>query len=233
MEFTHDVRCAQTAFASLCPMGGSFIFIRVAVPILGPIVTAEVRVLIAGLTLLLYATAISAQLELRSRWFQYLLIGALNSAIPFALISTAEMHLTASIAAILNATTPLFGAVISTLWLKDPLTGRKIVGIAISIIGVIILVGWSPLIRNYVTFVSIGASLLASALYGLASVYTKAKTTDAPPLGMAVGSQLGASLLLIPALPFVPPMSWPSPMVMLCVLTLALLSTALGSVLKL
>jgi len=179
---------------------------------------------------LLYAIASRTQLELWSRWPQYLLIG-INSAIPFVLISTAEIHLSASIAAILNATSPLFGAVISALWLKEPLTCRKIVGITIAIIGVIVLVGWSPLPLNSVTFVSIGASLLASALYGLAGTYTRAKVIGAPPLGMAVGSQLGASLLLAPALPFLPPTAAPSATILLCVLTLALFSTALAYIL--
>ena len=211
--------------------GGSFIFIRVTVPLLGPIVTAEARVLIAGLALLLYAIIIGARLELQSRWPQYLLIGTLNSAVPFALISAAEIHLSASMAAILNATSPLFGAVISAVWLKELLTGRKIVGTTIAVVGVVVLVGWSPLPLNSVTLISIGASLLASALYGLAGTYTRAKVTAAPPLGMAVGSQLGASLMLTPLLPFMPPTAAPSLVVILCVLTLALFSTALAYVL--
>ena len=98
--------------------GGSFIFIRVISPVLGPLMTAEVRVLIAGVTLFLYARAIKARLELRKRWRQYLTIGALNAAIPFALIATAELHITASMAAILNATSPLFAAIFSAMWLS-------------------------------------------------------------------------------------------------------------------
>ena len=66
-----------------------------------------------------------ASLEIRVRWRQYLILGAINSAIPFVLISTAELHLPASLASILNATSPLFGAVIAAVWIKDPLTRRK------------------------------------------------------------------------------------------------------------
>jgi drug/metabolite transporter (DMT)-like permease len=208
--------------------GGSFLFMRIAAPVLGPIVVAESRVLIAGLALFLYACAAKRPMELRSRWRQYLIIGAVNSAIPFALIAAAQLRLTASLAAILNATSPLFGAVIAAAWINDPLTMRKIAGLILGIVGVTILVGWHPMEVSFEVALSIGASLLAAVFYGIASVYTKAKVAGAPSLGMAVGSQLGASLLLLPLIPIVPPFSAPSGGVLLCVLLLALGSTGLA-----
>lgn len=211
--------------------GGSFIFIRVVAPVLGPLMTVEARVLIAGVTLFLYARAIKARMDVRTWWPQYLVIGALNSAIPFALIAAAEMHITASMAAILNATSPLFGAVISALWLKERLTPVKVIGIAVAVAGVAVLVGWSPITYNTVTLLSIGASLTASLLYGLAGAYTKAKAKGVPPLGMAVCSQLAASLLIAPVLPFAWPAAHPSPAVIACMLMLGLLSTGLAFVL--
>jgi drug/metabolite transporter (DMT)-like permease len=208
--------------------GGSFILIRVVVPSLGPIVTVEARVLIAGLALLLVAAVVRRPLELRDRWPQYLAVGAMNSALPFALISAAELHLTASMAAILNATSPLFGALVAAAWLGDPLTGRKLAGISIALSGIVVLLGWSPLPWTVATFLSVTASLLAALCYGVGSGYTKVKLSGAPPLGMAIGSQLGASLCLAPLVPLAPPTAAPSLAVVLCVLTLALLSTALA-----
>jgi drug/metabolite transporter (DMT)-like permease len=205
--------------------GGSFLFMRIAAPVLGPIVVAESRVLIAGLALMLYACALKRPMELKSRWGQYLIIGALNSAIPFALIADAQLRLTASLAAILNATSPLFGAAIAAVWINDPLTMKKIGGLILGIVGVTILLGWSPMDVSVGVALSIGASFLAAGFYGIASVYTKAKVSGAPSLGMAVGSQLGASLLLLPLIPIVPPFSAPSGSVLLCVLLLALGST--------
>jgi drug/metabolite transporter (DMT)-like permease len=205
--------------------GGSFLFMRIAAPILGPIVLAESRVLIAGLALLFYSRAAKRPMELRARWRQYLIIGAVNSAIPFTLIAAAELTLTASSAAILNASSPLFGAAIAAVWIKDPLTMRKIGGLVLGIAGVAILVGWSPMDLSFEASLSIAASLLAAAFYGIASVYTKAKVSGAPSLGMAVGSQIGASLLLLPLIPVEPPFSLPSGGVLLCVLLLALGST--------
>ncbi|HTE17918.1 MAG TPA: DMT family transporter [Armatimonadota bacterium] len=208
--------------------GGSFIFIRIAVPVLGPVGVAAARVLIAGAALLLYAAATGARLELRARWGQYLVIGVLNSAVPFVLIGAAEVHLSASMAAILNATSPLFGALLAALFLGEPLTGRKTAGMVVAVAGVVVLVGWTPLAPGAGPLLGIAGSLLAAAFYGLAGVYTKARVKDAPPLGMAVGSQLAAGLLLAPLLPFAPPAAVPSAAVLLCVLALALLSTALA-----
>jgi len=208
--------------------GGSFIFIRIAAPALGPILLVTIRVLVAGAVLALYAIVTKRSLELRARWRQYTIIGALNSAIPFVLISTAELHLTASLAAILNATSPLFGALIACLWIKDPLTPRKIGGLLLGLLGVAVLAGWSPLALSGTIALSAGASLLGATFYGLASVYTKAKVRGATPLGMTAGSMLGAGLLLAPIAPFTLPISPPSNIALLSVLALALLCTALA-----
>ena len=208
--------------------GGSFIFIRIAAPVLGPIVLVTLRVFLAGSALLVYALITRSDLELRTRWRQYLILGALNSAIPFVLISTAELQLPASLAAILNATSPLFGAVIAAIWIKDPLTRRKIAGLVIGLIGVGVLVGWSPTEFTPVVALAAGASLLGAAFYGLASVYTKAKVVGARPIGMATGSQFAAGLLLLPFVPFSTRTGSPSITVVFSVLALALLCTALA-----
>src|SRR3712207_8503254 len=71
----------------------------------------ELRVGIASLALVLFAAAVGRRPKLRARWRQFLLIGTLNAAIPFTLIAAAEIHLTASLAAILNSTTVMFAAV--------------------------------------------------------------------------------------------------------------------------
>lgn len=206
--------------------GGSFIFIRVAAPVLGPVVLVWVRVLLAGLLLLAYALGSGRSIEFRRHWRQYLMLGLFNSALPFVLISAAELQLSASLAAMLNATSPLFGAVIAFFWLRDPFTTRKLAGLALGIAGVTILAGWSPITLDAVVLLSILASLAGAASYGLASVYTKAKVSNIPALNMAAGSQLAAGLLLSPLAPFTWPTVNPSPTVVLCTLALAVASTA-------
>jgi drug/metabolite transporter (DMT)-like permease len=211
--------------------GGSFLFVRVAVPTLGPIALIAARVGMAGVALLAYASATRQELALRQFWRQYLIIGIVNSALPFVLIATAELHLTASLAAILNATSPLFGALVAALWLGEPLTGRKLAGLGLGLLGVSIVVGWSPLTLSPALLGAILASLGGAVAYGVAGSYTKRHAQDAPALGMAVGSQLAATLVLAPLLLFAWPARPPSPAVVACVLALALASTALAYVL--
>ena len=212
--------------------GGSFLFIRVAVHELGPVVTAAVRVFVAGLALVLYASLTRHRLDLRARWPQYLLLGVIGAAVPFALIAASELRLPASMAAILNATTPLFGALVGALWLGEPLRAGKAAGIALALVGVGITVGWGPLALDTATVVAVGASLLAALCYALAGAYTKARLTGAPPLGMAVGSLGAASLILLPAAPFAWPVAAaPSAAVLWCVLAIALFSTAIAYIL--
>src|SRR5581483_3881706 len=101
----------------------------------------------------------------------------------------------------------------------------------LGVTGVVVLVGWSPIELTGAVALSVGASLLGAASYGVASVYTKLHAAGAPPLGMAVGSQLGASLLLLPLAPALPPTSAPSVAVVAYMLLLAFASTALAYVL--
>ncbi len=176
--------------------GGSFIFIRIAALALGAIATADMRVVIAGLALLAYAAALRSKLELKERWRQYLVVGLLNSAAPFTLISWSEVHLSASMAAILNATTPFFGAVVAAIWLRERLTTAKLIGILIAFVGVLILVGWSHMKPDGVTVLAIIASLAGALSYGISATYAKMNTKGASPMGLAVGSQVSASLLL-------------------------------------
>jgi drug/metabolite transporter (DMT)-like permease len=211
--------------------GGSFLFIRIAAPVLGPVVLIELRVLVAGVILLLYVLATRSRLDLRARWRHYLVIGSINSAIPFTLIATAELHLTAGLAAILNATSPLFGAVVAALWIKEALTRNKVIGLILGLIGVTVLVGWNSFPFSTVLALSVTASLAAAACYGIASVYTKLYLRGTSSLAVSTCSQLGASLFLLPLTFAVPSKHIPTLPVILSVAALALLCTAVAYVL--
>jgi drug/metabolite transporter (DMT)-like permease len=211
--------------------GASFIFFRVIVPVLGPVVTVELRVLIAGIALLIYASIVRAKLEWRERWPWYAIIGITNSAVPFALIAYSEVRLTASLASILNASTPLFTAILAAIFFRDPLTSRKILGLVLGFAGVVVLVGWSPLKSDLTTYLSVAAMLGATFFYGLSSNLTRLKLKGAPPLGAAVGSQLASSLALLPLVPFNPAPATPDLTVLLCLLGLALVCTAFAYIL--
>jgi drug/metabolite transporter (DMT)-like permease len=215
-------------FALAALWGASFLFIRIAAPVMGPVLLIEVRVALAGLTLLGFALAAGKDLQFRRYWRQYAVIGVINSAIPFVLIAIASLQLPASLAAILNATTPLFGAIFAYAWLREPLTRRKIGGLVLGFLGVAVLAGWAPIALSGRVIVAAVCSLLGAASYGLAGVYTKARAAGAPAFGMAVGSQLAASLALLPLVPFTLPSEPPGSVAIISVLALAFFCTALA-----
>jgi drug/metabolite transporter (DMT)-like permease len=208
--------------------GASFIYIRVAVPALGPFVLVELRVGLAAVALALCAALVGRLPKLRGRWRQFALLGAVNVAIPFSLISTAEINLTASLAAILNSTTVMFTAVVAAVWMGDALTARKLVGVALGIVGVTVLVGWDPIAMNWAVALSVGAMLAASLAYALGSVYAKRTFADSPPLAIASGQLTAAAMLMLPLAAVSAPEQSPSMIVVLSVLGLALPSTAVA-----
>ncbi len=206
--------------------GGSFAFMRVAVAGLGPVWLAAMRVSLAFLALFALALARRQVPALRDRWPDFLVVGAINTALPFTLFSFAAQYLTASTAAILNATAPFFATIVAALWLKDRVTPAKIVGMILGIAGVALLVGWQPEPMTANKLVAVGACLAASLSYGVASVYAKARLTGLPSSSIALYSQMMAMFILVPALPFVPPPGAVTPLVAANVLGLALASTA-------
>jgi drug/metabolite transporter (DMT)-like permease len=210
--------------------GSSFILYRIVAPVLGAVWTAETRVTLAGLVLLVFAFATKAKLE-PERWRWYGAIGVLNSGLPFALIAFAQLQLTASMAAILNATTPMWSVLLGALLFGGALTLQKGLGLMLGVLGVVVLVGWSPLEPSLQTGLSIAAMLGATFCYGLSSNMANRFLKGAPPLGAAVGSQLGSSLALLPLLPFDPPRATPSLLVIGCVVALALVCSAVAYIL--
>lgn len=208
--------------------GASFLFIRVAVPALGPFVLVGLRVGLAALVLALFAVASRRALKLRGLWGPLLFVGFANTAVPFSLISASEVHLTASLAAILNSTTVLFTALVAAVWLGDSLTPKKILGVLLGIFGVAVLVGWDPLPLSPIVLLSVAAVLGASLCYGVGGVYTKRTFAGVPPLTLAVGQQTAAAGVMIPVALTDLPGETPSVAVALCVLGLAVLSTAVA-----
>jgi drug/metabolite transporter (DMT)-like permease len=206
--------------------GASFLFIRVAVPALGPFVLMELRVGLAALALTLYAAMLARTPELRTRWKQFLTIGAVNAAIPFSLIAIAEINLTASLAAILNSTTALFAPLVAAAWIGESLATRQIVGLVSGIVGVAVLVGWDPIPLNAAVLLSVMAMLVASLSYALGGVYAKRTFAGVPSMTLAIGQQAAAAALLLPLAIATLPGEVPSRVAALCVLGLALLCTA-------
>jgi drug/metabolite transporter (DMT)-like permease len=208
--------------------GASFLFVRMAVPVLGPFPLVAMRVLLGGLILLGYAASVGHAPNWRLHWRRYLMIGLLNNAIPFTLIATAQLHLTASFAALLNATTPLFSAMVAALWIKDKLTAAKISGLLLGITGVGVIVGWQPVPLGTEQWVSILLMLGATCSYGVAAVYGRVAFSGVNAISTATGQLMASSAMMLPLALLNPPTKPIEPVTIVAMLGLAVLSTALA-----
>jgi drug/metabolite transporter (DMT)-like permease len=211
--------------------GLAFVFIRVAVVPLGPPALVELRQLIAGAVLLLYLRWLGQPLDLQRQWRKYLALAVLSAALPFTLIAAAQQVLTASYTVILVSTSPLVAALLAAGVLGEPLTARKLGGLVLGIAGVALLVGWNPAGEPIPPAWTIACVLAAAVLYAIAGVYTRVATRGLAPMATAAGSQLVAAALLAPFVVAVPPARFPTPVEWLCVVALALLSSAAAFVL--
>jgi drug/metabolite transporter (DMT)-like permease len=211
--------------------GASFIFIRVLAPALGPILTAATRVLIAGVVLVAYCRAIGFDAELARYWRQYLVIGVVNSALPFVLYAFAALHIPASYSVILNSTTPLFTALLSIPYLGERLTWAKIGGLVAGAAGVALVSRAGPVVPDLWFGAAVAACLSAAICYAASSIYMKKRAGGAKPLAIAGWSQVFAGVVLLPLVPFAPPPGAVTPLIVANVLGLALVCSSIAYVL--
>ncbi|MBD2106090.1 DMT family transporter [Nodosilinea sp. FACHB-13] len=206
--------------------GGSFLFMRVAAPVLGPLWLIEIRVVLAGCALLPMVAHLNLWSELRQHWRALLVVGSINSAIPFVLLAFASLSLPAGLTSILNSTAPLFGTVVAAVWLQETLTLTRWIGFGLGFVGVVILVGWQPIMATPGFGWAVAAGLVAAFMYAIAAPYIRQNLAGVSPWTITAGSLWGAALTLLPALPFTVPHQMPTPTVVAAVVALALLSTA-------
>lgn len=185
--------------------GGSFLFMRMGAGEFGPFALVALRVAGAALLLLPFVAWRGQSAELRRHWRPILVVGLLNSALPFLAFAYAALSITAGLSAIFNATAPLFGALVAWFWLGERLALPRWLGIAIGFGGVALL-AWSST-GNPAAFKPGGsgwavvACIAATLCYGIAANYTKRRLSGVAPMAIAAGSQLGAALVLaLPAL---------------------------------
>ena len=189
--------------------GASFLFIRIGSPALGPAALMAARVLLAALFLAAVARLLRREMSWRARWRHYLIIGLFNSALPFLLFGYAALTLSAAMLSILNATSPLWGALITAAWQRAPLGGRTLAGLALGVGGVGLLVGFDRIALQPGAGFAIAASLAAALCYAVASNYAKSART-VEPFANAHGSMWAASLLIAPVLLALPPPAPPT-----------------------
>ncbi|WP_417433322.1 DMT family transporter [Kiloniella sp.] len=214
--------------------GGSFFFVGVAVSELPPftIVTFRVGLAAIGLWTIIFALKMPAPTTIKA-WRALLAMGVLNNVIPFTLIVWGQIYIPSGLASILNATTPLFGVIVATLFLPDEkATILKIFGVIVGFFGVVLMFGLPDDNQNLLAQLAI---LGATLSYAFAGVFGRRfKTMAINPIVTAAGQVTGATLLLVPityaidgmpSLPAISNETWAS------LVALALLSTAIAYIL--
>jgi drug/metabolite transporter (DMT)-like permease len=207
--------------------GGSFLFMRVASPVLGPVWLIALRVLIAGLVVLPLLAGQGRFAEFRDNWRALFLVGCLNAGLPFTLMAYATLELTAGMTSILNATVPIFAALVAGLVYDEALDRRRAAGVALGFAGVVVLVGL-PQNGGPLPLLPVVAGLAAALLYVFGANQAKRRLASVSAATFVSGTQLGAALMLAPFLPLFPPHAAPDGLTIAALLALAVLSTALA-----
>ncbi|VVN96213.1 DMT family transporter [Pseudomonas fluorescens] len=215
--------------------GASFLFMRIIAPVIGTVPTAFFRVSIAAAGLLVILGLMRISWDFKGKLKTVMLLGMINSGIPATLYSVAAQVLPAGYSAIFNATTPLMGVLIGGLFFHEKFTAAKLGGVFLGLFGVGILTRAGPVAFDMDLLMGALACLLATTCYGFAGFLARRWLDQAGGLDSrlsALGSMLGATLLLLPLFGYSvisqPPASWGGWSVWLSLLGLGLVCTALA-----
>lgn len=218
--------------------GASFLFLRIIAPVLGTFPTAFFRVLLGTAGLLVILLLLRTRWDFRGKLGLCLMLGVINSGLPFALYSVAAQLVPAGYSAIFNATTPMMGVLIGALFFAEELTLAKIVGVFSGLGGVALLMRIGPVPFDTELLLGALACLGATACYGFGGFLTRRWINQGEGLDsevVAFGSQLGAALCLLPlfglSLLNAPPVNWGDSTVWLSLLGLGLVCTAFAYIL--
>jgi drug/metabolite transporter (DMT)-like permease len=205
--------------------GASFLFLRIGVPVFGPGKLIVLRVGIAAIFLLGVAHFLKKRLPWRGNLRRFFIMGALNSGLPFMLYAFAAQKLNASLLSIVNATAPIFGALVAAIWLRTPLTRTALTGLAISFAGVTLIVGTSAGTHGDGWWLAICAALGAPLCYAFATSYSRRHAMDISAFDQSHGSMWAATIAVLPLALFSPLRQAPGLHDWLSVLALAVVCT--------
>ncbi len=210
--------------------GASFLFMRVGSPEFGPVVFMFLRTAIASIFLLPLVFYKKQQHGLQHNWGKIFIGSLFNTAMPFVLFGYATLSLSAGVTSILNATTPMFAAIIAYFWFKDKLNVSSIIGLLIGFIGVYILMFDKLSTQSSLVLLPTIAVLGATLCYGIGANYTKHYLGSIKPLALAASTQITASFALLPFALLSLPKQLPSITATSAVLTLGVLCTGIAYV---
>lgn len=210
--------------------GGSFLFMRISAPVLGPAVLIELRVLFAALFLAAVGLVLKKRLHLRAHWKHYFILGFFNSALPFLLFAFAARTLSASVLSVLNATAPMWGALLGAVWSRQKVGLKSGIGLVLGTVGVALLVGFDHVAARPGAGIAVAAALLAAFSYSVASLYARsAKSVE--PFANAHGTMWTSALMVLPVLPLFPATGSFTPGIAAAVLALGVLCSGIAYIL--
>lgn len=179
--------------------GGAYLFTRAAVPAFGPAPLVSMRLGIAALLLLPIVAYRGSLPQLRARPLALCMVGVPFTALPFLLMTWGALHITAGLSAVLNATAPMFAALIGHYLLKERLGAWRSAGLVIGFAGVLILMGgggvsWKTSHGPLAVLAVLGTALI----WSIGATYTRRKMAGLDPMVVTAGSLAAASLSLLP-----------------------------------
>jgi drug/metabolite transporter (DMT)-like permease len=210
--------------------GGSFFFVEVALEGLPVLTIVWLRVALAAVILGTVLRLSRVPFPARSVWPAFLVMGALNNAVPFTLFVLAQGEITGALAAILNATTPLFAVLVAHVATRDErITPAKAAGLGFGFLGVVVMMAGAELSGAVAAKLF---CLVAALSYACAGVWGRRfRALGVAPLATAFGQVTAAAVILLPVwlwldLPWT--LNWPGPRAAGAVVAIAALSTALA-----
>ena len=193
------MRAYLTLLLSLAAIwGASFMFIEIALDDFEPTTLMAGRLLVASLVLTALMAARGTLGRLRRAGRRAFALGVINSAAPFTLIAWGQQHIDSGVAAIANATVPIWVALLA-IWLaqSERASGLRIVGIVLGLVGVAVLAGAQPEVDRWAVIGTL-AVVLASILYAIASLFLQRQTERLDTITLSTATMLGATVALLP-----------------------------------
>ncbi|MDX7845162.1 DMT family transporter [Aeromonas caviae] len=213
--------------------GASFLFMRIAAPAFGSVNTTFLRVFFALVGLAAMLLLLRTPMQFQGKLKSIMVLGIINSGVPFLMYAVAALWLPAGYSAILNATTPLMGALIGFSFFHETLTLRKWAGVMLGLVGIGLITTTGEVDLSGQLAIGVLACLIATACYGCAGFLTRRWVTERGGLDaklVAFGSQIGAVLFLLPFFGYTlatgPAVDWAQPWVWASVLAVGFLCTA-------
>ena len=178
--------------------GSSFIFLKLIAPVFGPLLTSSFRLVFAGLFMLIYFLITKKKASIKKNLKWYLIIGVLNSSIPFTLYAFAALYIPANLSVILNSTAPMFGMIFGYLIIGDKFSVQKVTGLLIGTLGVAVITSVTFVENDKMIYLALFACIGSAILYGFSGTLVKKYTSDIDAEELTFGSMLLAGIVLIP-----------------------------------